>query len=200
MSELELDPFIGKVARELRHPVEFDAQFDARVMAALSPEVISLDSRRAAQPALPWYRRRLAVPAPVAGLAAAAAFAGIAAIGALATSTPSSDVSSAAQGTLVPVASTGDDATVMTAPVQFAFVAADAKSVAVIGDFNDWQPTPMEFDGATQAWHVTLSLPVGVHEYQFLVDGSRHVVDPTMPRTTSDFGSPNSIVKVTPVR
>lgn len=195
MSELEFDPFIAKVARELKEPVAFDAQFDARVMAALEPEVISLDSRRVKQP---WYRRQLAVPAPIAGLAAAAAFAGIAAVGIL-TRQPAAVPVAAAQGEIVLVNESAERAPIATAPVQFVYLATQARSVAVIGDFNDWQPTAMAFDSAAQAWRVALVLPVGVHEYQFLVDGKVHVVDPTAPATASDFGSPNSIVKVTPV-
>jgi hypothetical protein len=196
VSELEIDPFIAKVARELKEPVAFDAQFDMRVMAALEPEVISLDSRRVKQP---WYRRQLAVPAPIAGLAAAAAFAGIAAVGILARQPSALQVAAAPQGAIVPVNGTAEGAPVATAPVQFVYLATQARSVAVIGDFNDWQPAAMTFDSAAQAWRVALVLPVGVHEYQFLVDGKLHVVDPTAPTTASDFGSPNSIVKVTPV-
>lgn len=196
MNEPEFDLFIAKVARELKEPVELDAQFDARVMASLAPAVISLDSRRAPTP---WYRRQLSVPAPIAGLAAAAAFAGIAAIGMLAREPQGSTLAAGSPETLVRVNDSPDREAVVTAPVQFVFVAPSTSRVELIGAFNDWQPTPMAYDAAAQAWRVTLSLPVGVHEYQFLINGTQHVVDPTAPQTASDFGSPNSIVKVTPV-
>jgi Glycogen recognition site of AMP-activated protein kinase len=196
VSEQEIDLFIAKVARELKEPVELDAQFDARVMAALAPEVISLDSRRVQQP---WYRRRLAVPAPVAGLAAAAAFAGIAAVGMLARQPGASSVAGTPSGALVPVNDAPGREPMLTAPAQFVLVAPPTSRVELIGSFNDWTPTPMTFDVETQAWRLTLALPVGVHEYQFLVNGTQRVVDPTASLTPSDFGSPNSVVKVTPI-
>lgn len=194
MNQHEFDPFIEKVARELREPVTLDAGFDARVMAALEPEVISLESRRTRQP---WYRRRLAVPAPLVGLAAAAAFAGIAAVGILARQ-PDGGASAALE--VIPAADRPGVAAgeALVAPWQFNFVSASARRVAVIGDFNDWQPTAMSYDSTAQAWTVIMTLPVGVHEYQFLVDDSLHVTDPTAPQSSSEFGSPNSIVKVTP--
>ncbi len=195
MRDQEIDLFIAKVARELKEPVELDPQFDARVMASLAPEVISLDSRRVRQP---WYRRQLAVPAPIAGLAAAAAFAGIAAVGMLARQ-PASSIAESSQEALVPVNDTPGREAVLTAPAQFVLVAPPTSRVELIGSFNDWTPTPMTYDAETQAWRVTLSLPVGVHEYQFLVNGTQRVVDPMASLSPSDFGSPNSIVKVTPV-
>ncbi len=195
MSELEFDPFIAKVARELKEPVELDARFDARVMAALGePEVIALDSRRAK---LPWYRRNLAVPAPLAGFAAAAAFAGLAAIGILARQPASVRVVADNGAEIIPV-NQAEGSETQVAPASFVFVAPSAKSVAVIGDFNDWQPTPMMWDSAAGAWSLTLTVPVGVHQYQFLVDDSLHLTDPTAARTTGDFGSANSIIKVAP--
>lgn len=196
MRDQEIDLFIAKVARELKEPVDLDPQFDMRVMASLAPEVISLESRRVRQP---WYRRQLAVPAPIAGLAAAAAFAGIAAVGMLARQPAGSSVVDASQEALVPVNDTPEREAALTAPAQFVLVAPPTSRVELIGSFNDWTPTPMTYDAETQAWRVTLSLPVGVHEYQFLVNGTQRVVDPMASVSPSDFGSPNSIVKVTPV-
>jgi 1,4-alpha-glucan branching enzyme len=53
-----------------------------------------------------------------------------------------------------------------------------AKSVSLIGDFNDWQPAahPMNRmpDGA---WFLRLELPHGHHQYLFLVDG-KPMLDP----------------------
>ena len=56
--------------------------------------------------------------------------------------------------------------------VDFFCHAPQAKSVALIGDFNQWQPTahPMKQmpDGG---WVIRMELPHGHHQYQFLVDG-----------------------------
>jgi 1,4-alpha-glucan branching enzyme len=63
-------------------------------------------------------------------------------------------------------------------PVNFICAATAAKRVALIGDFNGWQPhtTPMKRqpDGC---WHVQLQLKAGAHHYQFLVDG-KPALDP----------------------
>ena len=60
----------------------------------------------------------------------------------------------------------------MQKPVNFICTASNAKSVYLIGDFNDWQPKacPMKKqpDGG---WMVQIHLHHGHHHYQFLVDG-----------------------------
>ena len=43
-----------------------------------------------------------------------------------------------------------------------------------------------------------VALRPGVYEYQFILNGKQRVTDPTMPQTSSDFGSPNSVVTVSP--
>jgi 1,4-alpha-glucan branching enzyme len=63
-------------------------------------------------------------------------------------------------------------------PTNFSVFAPDAKHVAIIGDFNGWQPeaNPMrrQPDGA---WIVQIPLHHGHHRYQFLMDG-KPVLDP----------------------
>ena len=62
--------------------------------------------------------------------------------------------------------------------VDFFCHAPQAKSVALIGDFNEWQPnghlmTRMPDGG----WRIRLELPHGHHQYLFLVDG-KPTLDP----------------------
>jgi 1,4-alpha-glucan branching enzyme len=69
----------------------------------------------------------------------------------------------------------------MAKPINFFCVAPQARSVCLVGDFNDWQPGahPMarQPDGS---WHVVVPIHHGHHRYQFLVDGK-----PTLdPRAT----------------
>lgn len=63
-------------------------------------------------------------------------------------------------------------------PVNFFLVAPQAKRVAIIGDFNEWQPEshPMkrQVDGS---WALQVPLHHGHHRYQFLVDG-QPILDP----------------------
>lgn len=66
----------------------------------------------------------------------------------------------------------------MAKPVNFFCVAPAAKRVALVGDFNEWQPEahPMvrQPDGS---WHLAVPLHHGHHHYLFLVDG-RPALDP----------------------
>ena len=83
-------------------------------------------------------------------------------------------------------------------PVQFMFVAPTATRVALVGEFNDWDPmaTPMSRTGGG-AWHVALPLARGRHVYAFVVDGSSWVADPQAPLAPERwFGAQNSVVLV----
>ncbi len=66
----------------------------------------------------------------------------------------------------------------MAKPINFICHAPGAKSVFLVGDFNDWDPTayPMQRqpDGA---WLIQISLTHGHHHYLFLVDG-KPTLDP----------------------
>ena len=61
-------------------------------------------------------------------------------------------------------------------PVNFYCRASQANSVQVAGDFNHWNPFPMQRrdDGW---WFIQIMLPHGHHQYRFLVDG-KPVLDP----------------------
>jgi len=83
-------------------------------------------------------------------------------------------------------------------PVAFTLVAPRASSVAIVGDFNDWNPraTPLVRTGGG-AWETRVRLAPGQYNYAFVVDGSTWVPDPAAPRNAADdFGSPNSVVTV----
>src|SRR5687768_7330337 len=83
-------------------------------------------------------------------------------------------------------------------PVQFMLVAPTARRVALVGEFNDWDPgaTPMA-RAPGGAWHVALPLTQGRHVYAFVVDGSAWVPDPQAPLAPERwFGSGNSVMLV----
>jgi 1,4-alpha-glucan branching enzyme len=63
-------------------------------------------------------------------------------------------------------------------PVIFICTVTAAKQVALMGDFNGWQPdaTPMKRQ-ADGCWHAQLALKAGHHHYLFLVDG-KPMLDP----------------------
>lgn len=74
-----------------------------------------------------------------------------------------------------------------------------ARSVAVIGSFNDWkaETAGMRFDDDAGVWVLEMALPPGDHEYMFLVDGRKLMPDPKAQLTRDDgFGNRNSIIFV----
>jgi hypothetical protein len=77
-----------------------------------------------------------------------------------------------------------------------------AKSVEVVGSFTDWQSGAIVLrdDNHDGIWRGTVVLPVGQHEYMFVVDGERWVADPLAGRYVDDgFGRENALLFVRPV-
>jgi hypothetical protein len=83
--------------------------------------------------------------------------------------------------------------------VQFVLVAPSASSVALVGDFNDWDAaaTPMRRAPDGESWTVSLPVPDGLHAYAFVVDGSHWMADPVAPLAPGDgFGFRSSVLLV----
>lgn len=137
----------------------------------------------------PWWRRPRTVRlSPLAGLGLAAGFAGLVAVGTLA----SAGRFGAAEERQVAAA-------VDTVHlVRFAISAPDARSVTLVGDFNGWTRSGTELSASAVpgVWTITLPLSPGRHEYAFLIDGERWVVDPTAVIVSDDFGTETSVVTV----
>jgi hypothetical protein len=109
-----------------------------------------------------------------------------------------------------PIAATGEFPVPAAAPrardtvfvTRFVLVAPDAKRVALVGDFNDWDRgatplVPVAAGGQGGVWTVDLPLHAGRYTYAFVVDGHRWEADPSAPRAVGDdFGRPNSVVTV----
>jgi hypothetical protein len=70
--------------------------------------------------------------------------------------------------------------------VQFVLVAPDAKSVAVVGDFNDWNPSATPLESARGMWSSETVVTAGRHDYAFVIDGTRWIADPSAPRAPAD--------------
>lgn len=85
-------------------------------------------------------------------------------------------------------------------PVPLVFEGGNARSVAVVGDFNNWDATatPMQRFGASGPWTATVLARPGRHVYAFLVDGTTLVADPRAPHARDlDFGGDASVLMVT---
>ena len=85
----------------------------------------------------------------------------------------------------------------MAKPVNFICLAPEAKSVLLMGDFNDWdqQSHPMhrQTDGG---WLLQIPLPHGHHHYLFLIDG-KPTLDPKAQGVARDHrGEKVSLIAV----
>lgn len=82
--------------------------------------------------------------------------------------------------------------------VQFRLDAPSASSVAVAGDFSEWEPefTLEDLDG-DGVWTGRVPVRPGVHAYMFLIDGTEWQTDPNADRYRDDgFGNRNAILAV----
>jgi hypothetical protein len=78
-----------------------------------------------------------------------------------------------------------------------------ARSVDVVGSFTNWRPGTIRLHDEDNdgIWRGSVVLPVGQHEYMFVVDGERWVVDPLAGRYVDDgFGRQNALLIVRPYR
>jgi len=82
---------------------------------------------------------------------------------------------------------------------RFVYTNDAADSVAVAGDFSQWEPIPLSphsVDGKT-VWTGLVPVSRGEHEYQFVIDGERWVTDPLAPVKQDDgFGAKNAVLKL----
>jgi hypothetical protein len=103
---------------------------------------------------------------------------------------------SAPSGTVQQAAASSGDETVWT---RFVYTSQEADSVAVAGDFSNWEPVPLSprrVNGQT-VWTGLVPVPRGEHEYQFVIDGTKWVTDPLAPVQREDgFGARNAVLKL----
>lgn len=192
----EKDELIERVARALKPLPPLDARATARILATVRT--------RAAHAPRPWVRamewmRQPTFSAATAGMLAAAALAiGFVTRGAIA---PAASVvaSDTPRGIVAPIVPTANVPAVVTPiPVPITFDAANAKSVSIVGDFNDWNSSaaPLKRFGANGPWTTSINVMPGRHLYAFMVDG-KLVVDPRAPSTRDlDYGGQASVLMV----
>lgn len=82
---------------------------------------------------------------------------------------------------------------------RFVFIAPEASSVQLTGDFIGWDPQgiALEEERATGIWTADVPLEPGVYQYAFVVDGVEWRPDPRAVSNVDDgFGRENSVVIV----
>lgn len=193
-----VDDFVTRITRPLREPERLDADFEARVMSAVRGDATREQGRRPERLVASrqgwWRRARTIRVTPLASLAAAAGLVGVAALGALggAHLGRGADARSVASTVAIPAETVH--------VVRFVLVDPNARGVSVVGDFNDWTkdaaPLREHRDGV---WTISVPVPVGRHEYAFIVHrehGDEWVADPFATTTHDEFGTETSIVTV----
>ena len=82
--------------------------------------------------------------------------------------------------------------------VKFEFTSEPGSKVSVAGSFNNWDPAanPLKNGARKGIYTATISLPMGRHEYRFVVNDV-WCADPNCQETvTNGFGSRNSVLTV----
>lgn len=149
-----------------------------------------------------WTGAPVLVPIrPLVGLAAAVVLVGLALV--LWPTAPSNppaaaERASSSNGT-VQTATASSAQTSETVWTRFVYVDDDANSVAVAGDFSQWEPislSPHIVNDET-VWTGLVRVRRGEHEYQYVIDGEKWVTDPLAPVKRDDgFGAENAVLKL----
>lgn len=184
--EQDVAPALERVVAELRTPVPVRAEWRADLVRTITSEL-------APSTRVPNRWRLRPMTAIAAGLICMLTGAGVTAIvlgrGRVA---PNEQLTNLTATMPLP-GETTDGPT-----VRFVFVAPYASRVALVGDFNGWNPSamPMRRSPDGRAWMIDVPLAPGRHVYSFMVDGDV-TPDPAAPRAgEDDFGVPSSVVLV----
>lgn len=184
--------FAARVAEPLRAAEHAHPSFQKRLMDRVRMEGATLYPRASSN--APWWRNEWVIRlSPRTGIAIAAGISAIIALSGIAIGSRiaarSQESSRTAQATIAP------DAVQL---VRFVFVDSGAASVELVGDFNEWTrgAAALEPSGAPGVWAVSVALTPGRHEYAFIVNGSRWVADPLAVKSSDDFGTESSVIRV----
>jgi 1,4-alpha-glucan branching enzyme len=80
---------------------------------------------------------------------------------------------------------------------EFSFMAPDAQSVQLAGDFNAWDPSVNPLKKSSKGvWKVNLKLSPGRYEYRFLVDGTWQNDPQCSAHVANPFGGKNCLIIV----
>jgi len=81
--------------------------------------------------------------------------------------------------------------------VAFTYKDPNATSVAVTGEFNNWNASANPLKKQDDAWKIVLPLKPGTYQYKFVVNGTDWKEDPNNPKTADDgYGGKNSVIVV----
>ena len=183
--------FAARIAAPLRAAEHVHPSFEKRLMEKVRAEGQSLYPPMSSNDSW-WKRKRVVRVSPLAGLALAAGIGAIVVVSSVAIGSRIS--TQPALASTVPAAVHQDTVQL----VRFVFVDRGAASVELVGDFNEWArgSTTLQRSGAPGVWAVSVPLSPGRHEYAFIINGSRWVADPLAVKSTDDFGTESSVIRV----
>ncbi len=79
--------------------------------------------------------------------------------------------------------------------VLFRLDAPEARSVAVVGDWNHWDPAAQPLELRDGLWQISSPLRKGsVYFYNFLIDGSKWITDPSQVAVSEDIFGRKSVL------
>lgn len=82
--------------------------------------------------------------------------------------------------------------------VHFRVDAPGASEVALAGTFTGWEPSFQLRESVPGVWSVLVPLEPGVHDYVFVIDGTRWMPDPHAFLVDDSFGGTNSRITLLP--
>lgn len=186
-----MDHFIERIASELREPESFGPAFTRRVMSRIESGPSAIPVKRNISGWL--FAPRAISLSPVTVFACAVL---LVTGGYLLASRRAIHPADNAVAGATPLAAGRDTIRV----VQFVFVAPSAGRVSLVGDFNNWDKsaTPLRREKQNGLWTVSVPVSHGRHQYAFMIDGERWMLDPSAPKSVENsYGTPNSVVTVT---
>ena len=209
----ESTAFVERIAKTLRTEEHADPSFRGNVMAAvqnlartegvadaprLSP---SGGTRLAERPTPAWWKRSYWVRVtPITALAMAAGVAALA-VGLFLYSGYSLASGRRPQDVAVRRETVRETVHDTVHVVRFVLVDSSARSVSLVGEFNQWQKGAIVLHAASRpgVWTVDVPLTDGRHEYAFIVrdaQGEHWVADPVADKKLDDFGTESSVISV----
>jgi hypothetical protein len=75
----------------------------------------------------------------------------------------------------------------------FVMAYPEATEVALAGDFTKWEAVELK-RGSGGTWFIEMKLEPGRHEYVFIVDGDRKVIDPRADEYVKSYEYTNSVI------
>lgn len=82
---------------------------------------------------------------------------------------------------------------------RFFYVNEEAESVAIAGDFSDWEPIPLDQKtvNGEKVWTGNIQMERGEHRYMYIIDGEKWKTDPLANRYKEDgFGHRNAVISL----